>query len=80
MMMTICLTPCLGSGAVDAQAQGKAKEPPKRGRSNSADLSLVLTAVNSAPQTWGVTDQLRHVWMDARFEFGVDLVRSKHVR
>jgi hypothetical protein len=76
MMMTIWLTACLGSGAVDARAQDKAKEPPTLGWSNSADLSLVLTAGNSAAQTWGITDQLRHVWKDARFEFGVDVVRS----
>jgi len=76
MMMTICLTACLGGGAVAAQAQDKAKEPPKLGWSNNADLSLVLTAGNSAAQTWGFTDELRHVWKDARFEFGVNVVRS----
>ena len=76
MVMTICLTACLGGGAVEAQAQDKAKEPPKLGWSNNADLSLVLTAGNSAAQTWGFTDELRHVWKDARFEFGVNVVRS----
>ena len=73
--MTICLTVCLGSG-LDARAQDKAKEPPKLGWSNSTDLSLVLTAGNSATQTWGFSDQLRHVWKDARFEFEVNVVRS----
>src|SRR6478735_8223136 len=29
-----------------------------------------------AAQTWGFTDDLRHVWKDARFEFGVNVVRS----
>jgi len=79
MMMTICLTACLGGGAVAAQAQDKAKEPPTLGWSNNADLSLVLTAGNSAAQTWGFTDELRHVWKDARFEFGVNVVRSNTV-
>ena len=46
--LMIFLTACLESRAVDAQAQGKAKEPRKPGWSNSADLSLVLTAGNSA--------------------------------
>jgi hypothetical protein len=40
------------------------------------DLSLVLTAGNSATQTWGFSDQLRHIWKDARFEFDVDVVRA----
>jgi len=52
-VMTIFLAACLGIG-VDARAQGNspaqdnAKEPPKLGWSNNADLSLVLTAGNSA--------------------------------
>ena len=74
-VMTICLTVCLASG-LDARAQDKAKEPPKLGWSNSTDYSLVLTAGNSATQTWGFSDQLRHVWKDARFEFEVNVVRS----
>jgi len=59
-----------------AWAQDSSKEPPKLGWSNNADLSLVLTAGNSATETWGLSDKLRRVWADARFEFNVDLVHS----
>jgi hypothetical protein len=75
-VMAMCLVACLGVGLEDTWAQDKAKEPPKLGWSNSTDLSLVVTAGNSAAQTWGFTDQLRHVWTDARFEFEVNVVRS----
>jgi hypothetical protein len=54
----------LGVGLQSAWAQETAKEPPELGWSNSTDLSLVLTAGNSAAQTWGVSDELRH---DDRF-------------
>ena len=70
-VMAMCLVACLGVGLDDTWAQDKAKEPPKLGWSNSTDLSLVVTAGNSAAQTWGFTDQLRHVWKNARFEFEV---------
>lgn len=79
-VMAVFLAVCLG--AADASAQGNsttqdpAKEPPKLGWSNEADLSLVLTAGNSASQTWAFTDELRHAWTDARFEFAVDVVRA----
>ena len=66
LTMTMGLIACLGIGLNDARAQDKPKEPPKLGWSNSADLSLVLTAGNSAAQTWGFTNQARHVWKDAR--------------
>jgi len=75
-VMTLCLTVSLAVGVNDARAQDKPKEPPKLGWSNSTDLSAVLTAGNSATQTWGFTDKLRHVWKDARFEFEVNVVRS----
>ena len=75
-VMTLCLTVSLALGVNDARAQDKPKEPPKLGWSNSTDLSAVLTAGNSATQTWGFTDKLRHVWKDARFEFEVNVVRS----
>src|SRR6476620_10159301 len=74
--MTLCLAACLGLGADNAGAQDKAKEPPKLGWSNDADLSLVLTAGNSASQTWAFTDELRHAWKDARFQFEVNVVRA----
>jgi hypothetical protein len=76
VFMTIFLAACLGIGVGNARAQDQAKEPPELGWSNSTDLSLVLTAGNSATQTWGFSDQLRHVWKDARFESEVNVVRS----
>ena len=72
----MCLVAWLGVGLEDAWAQDKAKEPPKLGWSNSADLSLVVTAGNSAAQTWGFTDELVHVWKNARFELEGKVVRS----
>ena len=57
-------------------AQDKPKEPPKLGWANSTDLSLVVTAGNSAAKTWGFSDELRHVWTDARFKFEANVVRS----
>ena len=75
-VMAMCLVAWLGVGLEDAWAQDKPKEPPKLGWSNSTDLSLVVTAGNSAAQTWGFTDKLRHVWKDARFELEVNVVRS----
>jgi hypothetical protein len=74
--VTLCLAACLGLGVDNAGAQGKPKEPPKLGWSNDADLSLVLTAGNSASQTWAFTDEVRHAWKDARFEFEVNVVRA----
>jgi hypothetical protein len=73
--MATCLVAWL-VGVESVGAQDKAKDPPKLGWSNSTDLSLVLTAGNSAAQTWGFSDQLRHVRKDARFEFEVNIVRS----
>ena len=74
--MAICLGVWLGAGLEDVWAQDKPKEPPKLGWSNSTDLSLVLTAGNSAAQTWGFSDELKHVWKDARFKFETNIVRS----
>jgi hypothetical protein len=75
-VMAMCLVAWLGAGLEDVWAQDKPKEPPKLGWSNSTDLSLVVTAGNSAAQTWGFTDELRHVWKDARFKFEANVVRS----
>jgi hypothetical protein len=74
----ICLITALAFGVTDAlaQSQDKPKDPPKLGWSNDTDLSLVLTAGNSAAQTWGFTDKLRYVWKDARVEFEVNVVRA----
>src|SRR5262245_60820076 len=60
-----------------AQENGQAKkEERKPGWSNTTDLSLVVTGGNSESTTWAFTDQLRYVWPKARFEFGVDVLRS----
>jgi hypothetical protein len=75
-VMTIWLATCLEIGAGNASGQDKPAEPPKPGWSNDADLSLVLTAGNSAAQTWAFTDELRHAWTNARFKFEVNVVRS----
>ena len=72
----LCLIACLGIGLDDARAQANAQAPPALGWSNSADLSLVLTAGNSAAETWGFSDDLRHVWENARFRFEANVVRS----
>jgi len=74
--MTMWLAAALAAGREDAWAQSPANEPPKLGWSNSTDLSLVLTAGNSAAKTWGFSDQLRHVWDNARFELIASVVRS----
>ena len=75
-VITLCLGACLGLSVDNAEAQDKPKEPPKLGWSNDADLSLVLTAGNSASQTWAFTDEVRHAWKDARFKFEVNVVRA----
>lgn len=58
------------------QDQAKAKDEPKLGWSNDTDLSLVVTAGNSASTTFGFSDKLRYVWKRARFEFEVNVVHS----
>jgi hypothetical protein len=79
-VLAVCLVAWFGVGLEDAwaqtNAQNKDKEPPKLGWSNSTDLSLVVTAGNSAAKTWGFADKLRHVWVDARFELEGNAVRS----
>ena len=75
-VVAICLVAWLGTGVQVVWAQDKPKEPPKLGWSNSTDLSLVVTAGNSAARTWGFSDDLRHVWKDARFKFEANVVRS----
>jgi hypothetical protein len=74
--MAALLVAWLPIGLADAWAQDKPEKSLKLGWSNSTDLSLVLTAGNSAAQTWGFSDQLRHVWKDARVEFEASVVRS----
>lgn len=74
--VAMCLVAWLGAGLEDVWAQDKPKEPPKLGWSNSTDLSLVVTAGNSAAKTWGFSDELRHVSKNARFKFEANIVRS----
>ena len=79
---TVCSMLLLGLGFDCAWAQNTAQanpsnQPgPKLGWSNSTDLSLVVTAGNSATQTFGFVDRLRYAWPTARFSFDVNLVRS----
>src|SRR5262245_37579068 len=75
-ILVMCLVAWLGIGLEAAWAQDKPKEPPKLGWSNSTDLSLIVTAGNSASTTWGFTDELRHTWKDARFLFEANVVRA----
>src|SRR6476619_3473302 len=75
-VMATCLVAWFGAGLEDGWAQDKPKEPPKLGWSNSTDLSLVVTAGNSAAQTWGFSDELRREWKNARFKFEVNFLRS----
>src|SRR5262245_50400180 len=75
-VIAIGLLAWLEGGLKDALAQNTAQEPPKLGWANSTDLSLVVTAGNSAARTWGFSDDLRHVWKDARFLFEANVVRS----
>jgi hypothetical protein len=72
----MCLVIWIGPGLLTASGQDKPQEPPKLGWSNSTDLSIVLTSGNSAAQTWGFTDELKHVWKNARFKFEANVVRS----
>jgi uncharacterized protein DUF481 len=74
--MAMFLVAWLGVGLEDAWGQDKPKEPPKLGWSNSTDLSIVVTAGNSGARTWGFSDDLQHVWKDARFKFEANVVRS----
>src|SRR5262245_22749090 len=76
-VILLCLVACFGPALQEPWAQDKRKEPPKLGWSNNTDLSIVLTAGNSAAQTWGFTNELRHTWKDARFLFEANVVRSK---
>lgn len=68
----------VGLQEVCAQNKGQAasKDDSKLGWSNATDLSLVVTNGNSNSATLGFSDQLRHVWKQARFEFEVTGVRS----
>jgi hypothetical protein len=75
-LIAMCLVSWLVTGLENAWGQDKPTEPPTPGWSNSTDLSLVLTAGNSTTRTWGFSEELRHVWTNARFQFEANVVRS----
>ena len=70
------LSACIGDVHAQDQAQAKAREEPKLGWSNTADLSLVVAAGNSQSTTVGLSDNLQHLWKNARLEFEVNVVRA----
>ena len=72
----LCLLLLLGLGSSPALAQDDDAER-ELGWSNTTDLSLVITQGNSAANTLGFANRLRHVWEDARFQLDVNGVRSK---
>ena len=43
---------------------------------NSTELSVVYTGGNSEARTYGFNDTLRRIWVDQRFKFRADYVRS----
>lgn len=53
------------------------KSDRKLGWSNTTDLSLVITQGNSAANTLGFANRLRHTWKDAQFQLNLNGVRSK---
>lgn len=75
-MITIAFWTCLGLAISNASVQSTPKDPPKLGWSNDTDLNLVLTGGNSTAQTSAVSDVVRHMWNDARFDFEVSVIRS----
>ena len=76
-VLSLLLLLVAGACPVSAQDQSKGKDDkPKVGWSNSADLSLVITAGNASAQTLGLGDHLRYVWPAARFEADVTGVHS----
>jgi hypothetical protein len=82
IVASLSIAACISAGLENAYAQTSnaaqpaAADKPDLGWSNTSDLSLVLTEGNSNSTTLGFTDQLNHVWKDARFEFEVNVVHS----
>ena len=76
MSVLSVLSVCLGNVHAQDQAQPKAKEEPRLGWSNTADLSLVVAGGNSQSTTVGLSDTLQHLWKNARLEFEVNVVRA----
>src|SRR5262245_58933906 len=70
------LVPLPGIARAQAPAQSTTKQDKKLGWANNADFSLVVTAGNSASQTLGLSDNLKHVWPNARFIFDLTSVWS----
>jgi len=79
--LSLSLVAFMAAGLEDVYAQQKDqvndKDEPKLGWSNDTDLSLVVTEGNSDSATLGFSDQLRYVRKQARFEFEVNVVRTK---
>ena len=71
----LCLILWLGLGSSSALAQDEDSER-ELGWTNTTDLSLVITQGNSAANTLGFANRLRHTWEDARFQLDVKGVRS----
>ena len=71
----LCLLLWLGLGSSSALAQDEDSER-ELGWTNTTDLSLVITQGNSAANTLGFANRLRHTWEDARFQLDVKGVRS----
>lgn len=79
-LLAVTLVGVLAAGLEAAHAQdpapAKAKEEPKRGWSDTADLSLVVTKGNTDSTSVGFTNKLRYRWERAKFEFDVSAVRA----
>ena len=62
--------------AQEKNAAAQKTDEPKVGWSNTTDLSLVVTGGNAVSTTWAFTNQLRYAWPKARWELGLDVLRS----
>src|SRR5262245_48476084 len=65
-----------GSAQAQEKEQAKEKEEPKRGWSNTTDMTLVVTGGNSTSTSLGFTNELRYLWQQARCEVHVDFIRD----
>lgn len=79
-VLSLSLVAVIAAGFGNAEAQekeqAKDKEEPKRGWSNTTDLTLVVTGGNSTSTSLGFSNQLRYVWQQSRCEVEVDLIRD----
>lgn len=72
----VLLAAGLGTARAQETDQAKDKEEPKRGWSNTTDLTLVVTGGNSTSTSLGFTNELRYLWQQARCEVQVDFIRD----